>query len=60
MLDINTITKGAVNQNSILSINVTNPESIKNQKNILYFTWTKYSLLYRFNHCMDLCLYKIR
>ena len=34
MLDINTITKGAVNQNSILSINVTNPESIKNQKNI--------------------------
>ena len=34
MLNINMITKGAINQNSILSMNVANPESVKNQNNI--------------------------
>ena len=34
MLNINMTTKGAINQNSILSINLPDPESIKNQKNI--------------------------
>lgn len=35
MTNINMITKGAMNQDSILSINVPDPQSIKNQNNII-------------------------
>ncbi len=41
MLNINMITKGAINQNSILSMNVANPESVKNQNNIQFINFLK-------------------